>query len=235
MASLITDYTTATREDETWGEFKSYGFNLLNESMGELTYSTSVSTFEDSFVEKLIQLYQEYNTPELENEESVLDDEYTETRYGLHLIKVEKGSAFDQPSAKFTMTFDEEGAPEYLEGLVNDSDALTLEQLQIYADYRFSVLAYGTGDFEEIYGLEDIDIPASLLRTMETYFQGVYDATYVVGVINNIIIDNMSSYTWTADSAYISVSQADFINSCDIIADILMYQVYEPYDHRDLD
>ena len=234
MSSLVSDFKAAKRDDVTWGEFKAYGFYLLTETLGELTYSTSVSTYEEAFVDTLIDMYQTYNLEANENEEFLLADSLTETSYGLHLIKVEKGGDFEKPSALFTMTYDDDLEPEYLDGVVNTTDELTFEQLRIWADYRFSVIAVGTADIEDVYGITKPDIPSTLLDAIETYFQNIYDSTYVVGFLNNIVIDILADADFDNEYAtYVTFTEASFQAELELINDIYTYQIFAELDQRD--
>ncbi len=229
MTSLVVDYKKAKRDDLVWGEFKRYGFNLLTEDLGELTYMGSVSGYEETFVDALIVMYQDYL--EVENEDYLINDALVETSYGMHLIKAEKGSDFEKPSALFTMTYDDDLEPEYLTGLVNLNDELTFEQIKIYADYRFTVISYGNGDFEKIYDLVRPDMPATLLDAIENYYSGLYDALYVVGYLNSIIIDQLDVGTFINEfSSYCSITESEFGVRIDNIADIYFYQIYAEFD-----
>jgi hypothetical protein len=234
MASLVSDYKKAKRDDVTWGEFKIYGFYLLTESLGDIDYTKAVSTYETPFVDALIDLYQDYNLEANENEEFLMASQLTETSYGLHLIKVEKGSDFEKPSALFIMTYDDDLEPEYLPGIANSTDELTFEQLKIWADYRFTIIAAGNGNLEEIYGLTQPDIPSSVLDAVEAYFLTIYDSTFVVGSLNNIVIDQLSGANFDNEyAAYVNFSEATFQNTLNSIKDIYQYQIYAELDQRD--
>ena len=234
MTSLVLDFKKAKRTDVTWGEFKVYGFYLLTENIGELTYNISVSTYETPFVDTLIDMYLAYNTEANENAEFLFATALTETSYGLHLIKAEKGVDFEKPSALFTMTYDDDLEPNYLEGVVNTTDELTFEQLKIWADYRFTVIATGNGDLEEIYGLTQPAMPSSLLDAIETYFQDIYDSSYVVGYLNNIIINQLAAADFDNEYAdYTNFTELDFQDKLDSIKDIYMYQIFAELDQRD--
>ncbi|MBI9009137.1 MAG: hypothetical protein JEZ05_03825 [Tenericutes bacterium] len=233
MASLVKEFKAAKRDNVTWGEFKVYGFYLLTESLGELTYTDSVSTYETPFVDTLIDMYQLYNLEANENEEFLLADSLTETSYGLHLIKVEKGTDFEKPSALFTMTYDDDLEPEYLPGVANATDELTFAQLQIWSDYRFTVIAASTGDLEAIYGLTQPEMPASLLDAIETYFQTLYDSTFVIGYLNNIVVNQLYDAEFDNEyAAYVDFTEANFQSKLAAIEAIYIYQIYVELDHR---
>lgn len=232
MASLVSDYAKAERSDETWGEFKSFGFYILTESMGDITYKDTVGQFEQPFEDALIDLYDDYVTNH-ENEDYLYAEDLVQTSFGVHIIKASPALSFDKPSAKFTMTYDTEGNPEYLTGLVNAEDELTIEQLKIYADYRFVTIASGIGDLVGLYDLESPEIPATVLAAMDAYFGAIYDASYVIGYLNNTIISELSEFTYSSDTTYNPLTEAEFLANSQKIADVLITQVYDAYDHRD--
>lgn len=229
MTSLVSAYKKAKRNDAVWGEFKVYGFNLLTEDLGENTYATSVDAFEEPFVDALISMYQDYNTPTNENEDNMLGSSLVESSFGMHLIQVAKGEDFDKPSAKFTVIDSES---DYIEALENAGDEVTFEQLKVYADYRFTVIAYGNGNLETIYGLTTPQIPSSLLEALSTYYEDLYNGLYVVGYLNNIIIDQLDSGTYNNEGSYCSITEAQFKNRLDEISDIYLYQIFQELDHR---
>jgi hypothetical protein len=234
MTLLVAEYKSADRDDATWGEFKTYGFYILTEDLGELTYTSSVSTFEMPFVDGLIDLYEDYNLVANENEEMLLAEELVETSYGLHLIKAEKGAAFEMPSALFAMTYEIGIIPDYDEAVVNTEVEVSLEQLKIWADYRFTVLAAGIGDLEEIYGLSEPELPESVLVAIETFYQEMYDALYVVGYLNNIVIDQLHVADYDNEhAAYSSFTEAEFQNILTEVSELYMYQIFAALDQRD--
>ncbi|XMB71927.1 hypothetical protein RJI07_07450 [Mycoplasmatota bacterium WC30] len=235
MTSLVGDYKKAKRDDLVWGEYKSYGFNLLTEALGELTYKTSVSAgFEESFLDALIGMYQDYLEVENENEDYLINDVFVETVYGMHLIKTEQGSEFEKPSALFMMTYDDDLEPEYLDGLVNLNDELSFEQLKIYADYRFTEISYGNGDFEDIYDLVRPDIPQSVLDAIAAYHSDLYDALYVIGYLNLIIIDELDAGTYSNEiPGYCSINESQFTERIENISDIYINQIFAEFDYTE--
>jgi len=231
--TLITEYNKASRADAVWGEFKLYGFNIITESLGEVTYLDSVGVYEDSFVDSLIAIYQQYKTEAYENEDYIYYDSLIESSYGRHIVRAEKGTSFERPSALFTMTYDDDNVAEYLPGMVNLTDPLSFEQLKIYADYRFTVVAYGNGDFESIYGLTRPDIPSSVNTAIKAFYDDLYDALYVVGYMNYIIIDQLLDSTITNEyAAYCSMSTETINERLAEIQNIYMYQIFADLDVR---
>lgn len=234
MSTLLKDYKAASREDATWGEFKRFGFILVHENLGDMTYKDSIgSTYEDNFVQALVDLNHTYQDEANINEPYLYSDGYVETSIGLHLIKVEKGADFERPSAQFTMTYDEENQPLYLTDLVNANDAVSFAQLRVFAQYRFTVLAYGNVNFEQVYGFVRPDLPASVQKALEAFYIDLYDALYVVGYMNDGIINELLDSTYVnASTSYCSISQDAFNQRLSDIYDIYMYQIFQKLDIR---
>lgn len=234
FSELVKAYNKARREDETWGEFKRYGFMLLTESLGNLNYKDSVATYETPFVDALIDLYQDYILENNEDEAFLYATSLVETTYGMHLIKAEQGNDFDKPTANFRMTYDDDLNPEYLPGMVNQGDEITLAQLKIYADYRFSVISYGNGNILEMYGLERPAIPKTVMDAFEAYVSSMYDGLYVVGYLNNIIINQFADATYSHEIAsYTDITEAAFRQRLTDISAIYLYQIFAAYDYTE--
>jgi hypothetical protein len=149
MDALKAEYSAAKLNDATWGEFKKYGFYLIYENLGELTYKDSVGSYEQAFVDELIAMNQIYLQTENENKDYLISDNLTESSYGVHIIKVEKGSDFEQPNFKYTLVLGTDEDNLYPIELVNLNEEFTMDQLKVYVDYRFQEIA-GSLDLETI-------------------------------------------------------------------------------------
>ena len=194
FTTLVSEYKQALRSDETWGEFKSYGFYILTENLStssSLTYATTTNKYEEAFVDRLIEMYQLYNLEENLDEAYLMDSSLLETSYGLHLIKAEKGSVFEMPSAEFEMTYNDENVPNFTEGIENESEFISFEQLKLYAQYRFSVISFGSVDLEDQYGFVRPSIPASVNAAFKEFAAKLHDALYVVGYLNVGVADEL--------------------------------------------
>ncbi|XMB71694.1 hypothetical protein RJI07_06170 [Mycoplasmatota bacterium WC30] len=234
LASLKSDYEQARLDDATWGEFRRYGFFLISENLGNLSYKDAVGTFEQSFVDALVDIYKDYQSPLRSDKEYIYDDEFIQTPYGVHLIKASNINDFEQPSASFTMTYDLDGVAEYLSGMVNLTDELTLEQLMIYADYRFSEIASGVSNLEEIYGLVSPDIPSSVMVAIDEYISSIYDELYTVGYLNVIIANQLldGNYENTI-STYCDITEVEFNTKLEHIIEIYMYRIFASYNQTE--
>ena len=236
FTTLTAAYRQATRTDETWGEFKSYGFYLYTENLsaqGSLTYSSTINKYEQNFVDRLVELYQEYNLEENISEVSLLDDTLLETSFGMHLIKVVKGSAFTMPSAKFTMTYNSSNEPEFTVGIENENELINFEQLKLYAMYRFSVITFGSIDLMDSYGFSRPNIPTSVSAALTEFASKLHDALYVVGYMNVAVIDELRDGDFVnEDPSYFDGNSEDFMNTLNEISDIYYRQIFLELDLR---
>lgn len=215
---LTETYAAASREDETWGTFKQYGFMILNEELSmqdqddqEETHSLHYSgeygvkdRYVQGFVDALVNLYKEYTLPQ-NNDLEELYSPLVDTEYGLHVIRAQQGENFDQPVASFT---DENDA--YADGLENDDDMPTLDQLRVYTEYYMYDSAYdlSEADAEERYGIDVPDIPADLANTLDFYFGDILKESYVLGTLNINIAGRLDQGNFF-ESEYTDQTEAD--------------------------
>jgi hypothetical protein len=236
LSDLVNAYKLASRTDATWGEFKSYGFFLLTENLstqGSLTYANSINKFEDSFVEALISLYQTYNLEKNLDKDYLFGDALIESSYGLHFIKVEKGTAFEKPTAEFTMTFDDEEQPKFDMGFVSDQERINFEQLKLFAQYRFSVISFGSIDLEELYGFTRPEIPSTVNTALKDFATKLHDALYVVGYLNVGIISDLNSGEFVNNhAAYYQGTEAELIAVLAELNNIYNRQIFAELDLR---
>ncbi|MDD4184970.1 MAG: hypothetical protein PHI01_06120, partial [Candidatus Izemoplasmatales bacterium] len=204
--TLITAYNRAKRNDETWGDFKNYGFYLMKEDLSSsesLTYANSKDVYAQPFVEGMIAAYQEYQLEANIDEAKLLYETYIETVYGRHLIEVTKGTAFAMPSAAFSMTYDDEENPEYSLGTINTSERLNLDQLKVFAEYRYYEMIFGADDeLMEAMGVTMPLIPQKVKTALTTFFQDIYDAVYVIGTINTNMAQRLAGGAVVDSNAY---------------------------------
>ncbi|MBI9009459.1 MAG: hypothetical protein JEZ05_05455 [Tenericutes bacterium] len=218
FAELVVEFNNASREDETWGAFKQNGFLIMTESLNgtdddgvshSLTYSGTYGvkdTFVTEFVDALIDLYDTYQLPQNLDKDSLYSSLIT-TEFGLHLIKVEQGDDFEQPTADFTEA--DSANPEYTVGSENDEEAPSLEQLQLYALYKYYAMVYDLtdADIESRYDIEIPNIPTSVNSALLIYFDNLLSSTYVLGTININIADRI------VDGEFLPVSYGNLDNT----------------------
>ncbi len=236
FSTLVDEYKQATRNDETWGEFKSYGLFIMTENLsstGSLTYSSVINKYEQPFVDRLVELYQEYNLSENINKATFMDSELLETSFGLHIIETSKGSAFEMPSAKFTMTYNDESEALFTEGSENTSDYISLEQLKLYAMYRFSIITFGSIDLIDSYGFTRPMLPESLIEALDEFASSLHDGLYVIGYLNVALIDNLlEGELVNQENSYYNQSAEDLALRLNNLSDIYFRQVFLELDLR---
>ena len=163
----------------------------------------------------------------------MLDTSLFETSYGLHLIKAEKGSVFDRPSAEFEMTYNDENVPNFTEGIENDSEFISFEQLKLYAQYRFSVISFGSVNLEDQYGFVRPSIPASVNAAFKEFAAKLHDALYVVGYLNVGVVEELSLGDFVnGHAAYFDGNQEDLAAILNQISDIYSRQIFLELDIR---
>ena len=206
FSELISAYNKATREDEIWGVYKQNGFLILTEDLNiadsedetishSLTYSGEYGvkdTFVSEYVDALIALYQEYQLDQNLDKTELYSD-LVVTEFGIHVIKATQGDDFDKLSCEFE---EEDSAnPEYTDGSENSNEAPNLEQMQLYALYRFYSMVYDLTDVD----LEDtLDItipliPTSVSSAYDIYLSDLLGQLYVVGTVNVNMAERLES------------------------------------------
>lgn len=219
FSELVKEYQEASREDITWGVFKQNGFLLLTEDLNvqdeeeenvthSLTYSGEYGikdSFADEFTDALIALYQEYQLEQNQSLSELLSD-LVKSEFGEHLILVSKGDDFEQFSAKFTE--DDADGMTYSEAAFNDSDKPTLEQMELYATYRFYEMVYDmtNADIEEKYGIVVPKIPASVNEALDFYFDDVLSNFYVIGTVNISLAQSLANGNFV-DNQYTNLTE----------------------------
>jgi len=203
FASLITAFTAATRDNETWGAYKQAGLWLMTEDLNiadeedeTITHSLQYSgtygvkdAYVDEYTTALIALYQEYQLEQNANLEQLYSNLVT-TQFGIHLLLVTKGDDFDRFSAEYTGD-----AAEYSLGAVNATGKPTLAQLKLYAQYYMYNLVYDLTDteIEEKYNITIPKLPNTVIEALEFYFEDLLAEMYVVGTLNIQLSSRLAS------------------------------------------
>ena len=236
FASLVTEYKSASRNHETWGQFKRYGFFLLTENLSPqepLTYANTINKYEDSFVDALIELYQVYRQTENLDKTFLYKENLIETSYGLHLIRGAKGTGFEMPSAVFEMTYNDDNQPNFTVGVENDMIYISFDQLKIYTQYRFTQIIFGSLSPKDTFGFERPSIPTSVSSAMKAFAESIHDAVYVVGFLNIGIIEELNAGDFVnAHSSYYSFTATDLESQLTRISEIYLRQVFMEVDVR---
>lgn len=236
FSALVSEYNNATREDETWGEYKQNGFLILTEELNgtdddgvthSLTYSGEygvMDSFVEEYVDALIALYQDYQLDQ-NLDKDVMYSNLVTTEFGLHVIMVGQGDDFDQPSAMYPTETDIEEDNDtsgYDDAVYNASDIPTVEQLEVYATYKYLAMVYDLTDteIEETYGITIPDIPTDLMDVFEVYFDDLVSDMYVLGTININMAERLTS------GEFLSVTYTDLTDD-DLMS--MMSDVWQVY------
>ena len=208
LDTLVTEYRSASYDDEVWGDYKKAGFQIMTELLDmtndddeeeSLTYSGEYGVLDNNyvteFVDALTALYQEYILPQNEDEDQMFSD-LVSTMFGIHIILATQGSGFDQPTAIFQES--DPLNPVYTSGVENADGEPTLEQFTLYADYYFysQLFDLANEDVETEYGIVVPEIPATLRTNLDVYTGDLISGLYTVGNINIDIIDRIVTGTF---------------------------------------
>jgi hypothetical protein len=238
-AELVEEYNDAARDDETWGEFKQNGYFILTEDLNavddddvshSLTYSGTYGikdTFVGEFVDELVALYQEYQLPQNLDKET-LESGLVSTVFGLHLIEVGQGDDFDKPSCEFEEA--DSDNPEYSSDLLNDEEMPTLEQLQLFALYKYYSMVYdlSDADIESRYEITIPSIPSSVNTALIAYFDDLLSGTYVLGTINIRVAERLADGEFLPTS-YTTPTNAELLVMLDDVRDVYFEAIFGDY------
>lgn len=241
FSDLITEYNDAARDDATWGQFKQAGFLLLTEDLNmqdkndssqthALNYNGDYGvkdTYVPEFVTGLVDLYQEYLLPQNVNADE-LESDAVATQFGLHFILATKGADFDQPTCEFTE--EDSSNPVYSDGAENANGAPSLEQMQLYALYKFYSDVYDLSDttIEETYGITVPDLPTSVISALDFYMGGILDNFYVFGTLNVNITNRLQSGEFLP-STYTSMTNNELMTLLQQVGDVYYDAVFSDY------
>ncbi|MGI6392734.1 MAG: hypothetical protein ACOX16_03895 [Candidatus Izemoplasmatales bacterium] len=233
--TLITAYNRAKRTDPVWGEFKNYGFYLMQENLsssGSLTYAKSNNVYVSAFVEGMKEAYEAYRLETNITKTEYLHETFVETVFGLHLLNVTKGTNFTQPSAAFTMIYDDEQNPEYDPDMVNSDERLSLAQLKVYAQYRLFEMLFGTDTaMMEAMDVTMPKIPTTVKTALATFFKDLHDSVYVMGTLNTKIISILSEGEIVDQNHYYGdIDLESMQEALSALHDIYFEQVFPGYD-----
>ena len=239
FSELVTEFNSATRDDETWGEFKQNGFLILTEDLNatdddgvshSLTYSGEYGVkdkFVEEYVDALILLYQEYQLPQ-NLDKSEMYSGLVETQFGLHLIKATQGDDFEKPTFEFTE--EDSSDPVYSDGVENDNEEVTVEQLELYALYKFYTMVYDLTqtDVEEKYNIDVPSFPESLTLALNTYFEDLISSTYVLGVINVNLAERLDSGEFFVNT-YLTVDNDTLMDILEDVGQVYFDAIFSDY------
>jgi hypothetical protein len=224
FADIVTLYEGMSREDEDWGAFKQHGFILKYESLNPkddneteqaITYSGEYGvkdTYIEAFTEALIDIYAEYQNPLNVNLDSMISD-LVPTKFGLHLIEVEKGDDFDGIS----LLIEADDYDSISDELLNANDMPSLDQVDAYFTYK---LYDEFNDLENVsmmnkYGVTLPIIPDEVITELDFYASDTLDNLFGSSMVNYAFIARISD-----GNILSNITQAEFDENMQALLDI---------------
>ena len=235
MEDIVKAYKDASRveSESDWAQYKNAGLELRYENLQvqegqtqqgqpqtteELNYNNTQNYVEE-FVVALQDVYNDYNTPEFEDEEEVYASQLTTTQFGIHLIRAEKGENFEKPSAEFDNA-DAEG--DYSDALNNSEGMPTIEQLRAYSLQRNqNTEAQNVGGDGEI---EYTEMSEELYNNVGTYAASSY------GRLFSNINHSIHTIDMIKDDAEFEENHTTHIEMYDTIRELFERRTFPPLD-----
>jgi hypothetical protein len=235
MEDIVKAYKDASRveSESDWAQYKNAGLELRYENLQvqegqtqqgqpqtteELNYNNTQNYVEE-FVVALQDVYNDYNTPEFEDEEEVYASKLTTTQFGIHLIRAEKGENFEKPSAEFDNA-DAEG--DYSDALNNSEGMPTIEQLRAYSLQRNqNTEAQNVGGDGEI---EYTEMSEELYNNVGTYAASSY------GRLFSNINHSIHTIDMIKDDAEFEENHTTHIEMYDTIRELFERRTFPPLD-----
>lgn len=243
FSQLITDYNNATREDATWGEFKQNGFFLLTEDLNivdskdstvthSLTYSGTYGVkdkFDPAFVQALVDMYDEYQLPINQDATQLYSNALVASAFGLHYIKVTKGDDFEKPTAQFTEA--DANNPQYSVGVENANGMPTMEQIQLYAQYKLYSMVYdlSNADVESTYGITVPKLPTSVSDALAVYVGNQLDGAYVIGTLNVDMASRMTTGEFVSGNTYCTFTNDELMAMLEKVGNVYYTALFGKY------
>lgn len=228
LEEVVEEYREASRitdEDDDdysrWAEYKAEGITLKYENLAvstgqqqqpgqqpqqeeNLNYNNT-QTYVEEFVAALQEIYEDYNTAENRDLEEFYANSLTTTQFGIHMIRAEKGEAFDKPSAAF-----DNADGEYDSDLENDAGIPTPEQVATYSEMRVE-----KAKEETVGGTGELDfdkMPEDLYEAVDTFasqsygrlFNNINHSIHAIETIEGDVTftDNNDHHTKTLDTIH---------------------------------
>ena len=237
MLDFVETYDKGSLNDPDFGSFKKYGFMVKRENLTQsssLTYAKAHGSFDPAFVDALEAMYHDYILPENEDKNSMLSSELVKTAFGNHLIRVEKGNAFERPSAIFEMRYDTDENPLFDGGFVNSEDKLTIEQLILMTQAEFTDIVDEDPEMiESIFGFEVPEVPEELDDVRDIFVTESFKSLFVQGYLNMLVIDDLKEGTLVnASSSYGAIDETRLMTLFDEIYAIYENQVFDDLDEE---
>ncbi len=168
FTTIVLDYKNAEiGGDNIWTEFKEYGLFITTQALGEI-HQNNIQNYDEVFADEMYRLHNLYNELAEIEKTFLIADRLIQTDFGVHIVRVTKGAAFDMPSAQFA--YDDEGQEEeigyYVDGVENTSAVPSKAQVE----------AWMLIQVETSKGLDpSVKLPDEVTAAIVYYFQPVFN------------------------------------------------------------
>ena len=171
----------ADTENE-WAPFKEYGFFIKTQTIqeeGGLTYNTvKDSANNKDLLEDLQRIYAAYHQAidnSVDDITEYYDDRLIETEDGIHFIKATEGADFEQPTAEFDNSPNDDGNRPYSEGAGGTTVAPNQDQVELYIEIKMA---------QQLGQSTDLLLPSSVNKAIETYYGQLFNAYFSTSSYN---------------------------------------------------
>lgn len=184
FADIVTAYNEGLigDPDNEWAPFKEYGFFIKTQTISEeggLNYNTVKESDENKdLLEDLQRIYAAYHQAidnSVDDIEEYYDDRLIETDEGIHLIRATEGAEFEQPSAEFDNSPNDDGQRPYSEGSGGTTVAPNQQQIELYIEIK---MAQQLGESTELL------LPSSVNKAIETYYGSFFSSYFSTSSYN---------------------------------------------------
>ena len=208
FSTIVLDYKNAPLDGTSeWAEFKEYGLFITTQALGEI-HQNNIENYDEDFGNEIVRLYELYNESTEIDKTFLLADRLVETDFGIHLVRVTKGTSFDMASAMFAYGDDDEEVGYYVDGVENTSHVPNQAQVE----------AWMLIQVETAKGLDpSVKLPENVTAAIEYYFQPVF----------NVYVGTSGFGIAMAD--YMIDHNVDFVQNADL-ADVLEDMLNAYYD-----
>ena len=201
LSSIIEEYRDSLLEDplNEWAEFKAYGFIIMTETLnisdsdGNPIYTlnnVNSASLDETFKTSLKRIYDDYNETQNIDLTEFVDDQLTQSDFGLHLIIATKGDGFEQPTAVLTVG----ETSGYTDGSEGDTIVPSESQFDLYNQIKFASLQNTQAE---------VLLPSSVYDALESYYSDIFSNYFSQTGYSIVTIDYMlnSNPVYTSNDA----------------------------------
>ncbi|MCF7925873.1 MAG: hypothetical protein K9L26_05000 [Candidatus Izimaplasma sp.] len=169
FADIVEAYNKGLIDDSEneWAPFKAYGFFIKTQPIqlqGGLNYNTVQGSDYEDLLEDFQRIYAAYHAyidSSVDDVTEYYDDRIVESEDGLHFIKATEGTNFDQPTAVFDNSPNDNGQRPYSDGAGGTTIAPSQSQIELYIEIKMA---------QQLGESTDLLLPANVNKAIETYY-----------------------------------------------------------------